>query len=535
MSHSDTRWRFRLAVLAALLVGALALAGCGGGSETGGTATGSTATGSESGSGGEASATPKPGGTLTLALNEEVTTLAPQRSILPAETIETSQINEPLWQENLEGELVPWLIEKVETSKDDRVYTLHLKTNVKFSNGQPMTSADVLYTLEQARKSEYWESLLVGITKVEATSPSTIVITNAEPAAELPAILSQWSFGIEPKNLAGESEKEFEQKPIGTGPFKVASFERGVALTLEKNPYYWQPNLPYLDKVVIKIAPDANARVAQLNSGELDVIDQPPWSQVEAIENSPETEFGDYPLGFNKLLFLNVRKPIFKNMKVREAVNLALDREGMINVAMSGHGEPSAAFVPPPIAFHDPSISAPEQNAEKAQELLAEAVKEGVNPSFTLATPLEDSFFVSATQVIQQNLEEVGFNVKIQKLDGSSLFEALETGKYEAAPGYIYTPVATPTEIFGFYNSFEAQFTGGPIDETTKLFNEALSEPNKAKREQLYFKLQEIVEKEQAVIPIAYEPFSWALRKNVVGFYVGNVGIPWLYSAGVTE
>jgi peptide/nickel transport system substrate-binding protein len=519
-------WKMRIAVVAVLLSGALVLAGCGGGSSTGG---------STGGDGGEGAGSPKPGGTLTLALNEEVTTLAPQRAILPAETVETSQINEPLWQEDLNGKLVPWLIEKVETSKDDRVYTLHLKKNVKFSNGQPMTSADVLFTLEEARKSEYWESLLVGITKVEAPSPSTIVITNAKPAAELPAVLSQWSFGIEPKNLAGESEKEFEQHPIGTGPFKVGSFKRGVSLTLEKNPYYWMPDRPYLDKVVIKIVTDANGRVAQLNSGQLDVIAQPPWSQVESIENSSETEFGDYPLGYNKLLFLNVRKPLFQNMNVREAVNLSLDREGMINVAMAGHGEPSAAFVPPPIEFHDPSIKAPEQNTEKAKELLAEAVKEGVDPTFTLSSSNEDSFFATATQVIQQNLEEVGFKVKIQKLDGSTLFEALETGKYDAAPGFIYTPVATPTEIFGFYNSFDAQFTGGPTTETTKLFNEALSEPDKAKRQQLYNQLQEVVEKEQAVIPVAYEPFSWALRKDVADFHVGNVGIPWLYAAGVSE
>jgi ABC-type transport system substrate-binding protein len=275
--------------------------------------------------------------------------------------------------------------------------------------------------------------------------------------------------------------------------------------------------------------------VAQLNSGQLDVISQPPWSQVEAIENSSETEFGDYPLGYNKLLFLNVRKPLFQNVKVREAVNLSLDREGMINVGMAGHGEPSAAFVPPPIEYHDPSIKAPEYNVEKAKELLAEAVKEGVDPSFTLSAPTTDSFFATATQVIQQNLEEVGFKVNILKLDGSTLFENLETGKYDAAPGFIYTPVATPTEIFGFYNSFEAQFTGGPIDETTKLFNEALSQPEKAERQQLYYELQELVAKEQAVIPVAYEPFSWALKKDVTDFYVGNVGIPWLYAVGISE
>jgi peptide/nickel transport system substrate-binding protein len=529
-----------MAVLALLLVGALALVGCGGGGSTSSSSGESASTASEgqgeseaTSNGSEESGTPKPGGTLTLALNEEVTTLNPQRAILPAEVMETSQINEPLWQENLEGELVPWLIEKVETSKGDRVYTLHLKKNVKFSNGQPMTSADVLFTLEEARKSEYWAELLSGIASVKAPSASTIVITNKEPAAELPAVLSQWSFGIEPKNLAGETEKEWETHPIGTGPFAVKKFQRGVALTLEKNKYYWQTGMPYLDEVVIKIAPDANARVAQLNAGELDVILQPPWSQVAAIESNSETEFGDFPKGFNKLLNLNTRKPLFKNIKVREAVNLALDREGMINVAMGGKGEPSAAFVPPPIAYHDPNIEPPEQNVEKAKELLAEAVKEGVNPSFKLSTPLEDAFFASATQVIQQNLEEVGFKVSIQKLDGSSLFEALETGNYEAAPSFIWTPVATPTEIFAFYNSFEAQFTGLPITETGKLFKEALSEPDEAGREKLYFQLQEIIAKDQALIPIAYEPYSWAFRKNVVDFHVGNIGIPWLYTAGI--
>jgi peptide/nickel transport system substrate-binding protein len=522
------RVRFPLLALL-LLAGAVALAGCGGGSSSGG---GNTA---NEGSAGESSATPKPGGTLTLALNEEVTTLAPQQTVLPAETIESSQISEPLWQENLKGELVPWLIEKVQTSNDDRVYTLHLKKNVKFSNGQPMTSADVLFTLEEARKNEFWASLLEGITKVEAPSSSTIVITNAKPAAELPAVLSQWSFGIEPKNLAGESEQEWGQHPIGTGPFKVAAFKRGESLTLEKNPYYWQSGKPYLNKVVIRTVPDANGRVAQLDSGELDVIAQPPWAQVEAIENSSVAEFGKYPMGYNKLLFLNVRTPLFQNKKAREAVNLSLDREGMINVAMAGHGEPSAAFVPPPIEFHDPNIKAPEQNTEKAKELLAEAVSEGVNPTFTLSSSNEDSFFATAIQVMQQNLDEVGFKVQIQKLDGSSLLEALETGKYDAAPGFIYTPVPTPTEIFGFYNAVDAQFTGGPTDETTKLFNEALSDPSRAKRQQLYYQLQEVVEKEQAVIPVAYEPFSWGVNKHVENFYVGNVGIPWLYAAGISE
>jgi peptide/nickel transport system substrate-binding protein len=507
-------------MLAAIALIAALLAGCGGG--------GHGTTGSET------SAKPKEGGALTVALAEEVNTLAPQQTILPTELWVVSQINEPLWREGTNGKLVPWLLKKVEPSQGDRVWTLTLKSGIEFSTGKPMTSADVLFTLEKARKSEYWEELLEGITKIEAPSPSTIVITNAEPAAELPTILSQWSFGIEPKNYDGESEEEFASKPIGTGPFAVKSWKRGETLTLTKNVHYWMPERPFLDELVFKTVADANSRVSQLKSGQVNVIATPPWSQVEAIEDSSETELGHYPLGFNKLMTLNGREALFKNPRVREAINLGVDREGLVSAVLHGHGEPAGSFVPPPIEFHDASIKAPEYNPTKARELLAEAVKEGVDPSFTIMTPIEDDFWPEAVQIVQQDLTEVGFKVKIEKIDVSTWFENAFSGKFGAGPLQIYTPLTGQTEIWAFYNTAEGQFAGIATGETEKLFGKALRTPSDATRKELYYQLQEIVAKEQYIISVAYTPFSWAFSSNVRGLYVGRVGIPWFSEAGLS-
>jgi peptide/nickel transport system substrate-binding protein len=280
---------------------------------------------------------------------------------------------------------------------------------------------------------------------------------------------------------------------------------------------------------------DPNSRVTQLQGGELDVIWAAPWSQVEAIENGSETEFAEFPMGTFKMMQMNARKPLFQNSKVREAFSLGLDREGMINVVLAGHGEPANALVPPPIKFHDPNIPGAEHDPAKAKELLKEAVQEGVTPTLTLATPNEDDFWVTADQIVQQNLEEVGFTVKILKLDTSTWFENLETGNYDVSTGFIWTPLPTPIEIFGGYNALEAQFTGAPTTETSKLFKTALATPDEKKREHLYFQLQEIVDKEKFILPIAYEPFSWANRKDVTGLYVGNVGIPWFSEMGLTR
>ena len=516
--------RTRLGAIALLaFAAALIIAGCGGSSSSGTSDSSAKET------------TPKAGGTLRISLEAEVDTINPLESaIFPGVTVD-SQIVEPLFKPNAKEEVEPWLVTSVKKTDDERVWTLKLRQGVKFSSGAPMTSADVLFTLEEARKSPYWESLLAGIEKVEAPSPSTIVITNSKPTPELEAVLSQWSFGIVPKNWGGESEKQFAQHPIGTGPFVLGPWKHGESITLEKNPDYWEKERPYLDKVIFQTVNSPESRVAQLKGGQLDVVFEPPSSQLDAIEATPGLTVGNYPLGIVQFLILNSRDPLFQNQKVREAVELAVDREGLNNVGLSGRGEVAGAWVPPATPSSAAEIIEPaSRDVGKAKQLLAEAEKEGETPSFTLITPSESDFWQSGVQIVQQNLEEIGFKVKIEPVEATAELEPLASGKFDMATSQAAAGAPSPAELFSYYNATEGFYTGVDVTEMKKLAAQATSTPDAQKREGIWLQMQENIDEEQFILPLTYSPYLWALNEDVSGFEVFFTGIPFLADTGLT-
>ena len=514
--------RMRLSALVLLGLVALAVAGCGGGGA------------SSSSSGDEAA--PKPGGTLRIAQEAEAENINPLETVDNSGANVVSQIVEPLFKLNAQEELEPWLASSVKKSDDERVWTLQLRKGVQFSTGQPMTSADVLFTLEQARKSVIWESLLANIEKVEAPSPSTIVIRNAKPAPELEVNLSQWSFGIVPKDWEGKTEKEFGQDPIGTGPFTLGQWKHGESITLDKNPRYWQKDRPYLDKVVFHSVPSPDSRVAQLKGDQLDAIYQPPFSQLDAIESSPDFKVGDYPMGLVEFLILNSHDSLFENQKVREAVELAVDREGLNNAALFGHGEPAGAWVAPAMpGSAAETIEPAAQDQKRARTLLTEAEKEGADPSFTLASSAESGYWQSGAQIVQQNLEEVGFKVTIEPINVATLFENLGSDDYDMAAVEVYPSTPSPAELLSYYNVTEAFYTGADTSTTSKLTNRAIRTTSPAKRNDDWRQIQEIIKEEQFLLPTTYSQFEWALKANVSGFYVPLTGLLWLGDTGFTD
>ena len=508
-----------LMVSVALALATVAIAGCGGSSNSSSTT----------------SATPKAGGTLSVSQGEEVITLDPLKALDTSSINVLSQINETLFKVNAQDENEPWLAESAKESDGGRVWTLQLRKGAEFSNGKPMTSADVLFTLEAAKKSALWTAVLEGIKSIAAPSPSTIVITNFKPAPELPALLSQYSFGIVPRDFGGVTEKEFAQHPIGTGPFMLSSWRHGESITLVKNPHYWEKGKPYLDKLTFQAVPSPESRVAQLKGGQLDLIYQPPWSQVEAIASTPGLTVPHLPLGFVESIVLNSRIPLFRNMKAREAFNLAIDREGIVSAVLVGRGEPAGGWLPAVVPFSDQSIKAPSRDVEKAKQLLAEAVKAGVNPSFVLSTYAEDSFWSDAAQIVQQNLEEVGFHVQLRPSDISSVLENMAAGKFDAVTDYGYWATPSPVENVAFYNVSEGIYTGAPTDKTTELTEAAMSEPNEQKRADYWHQIQQIVAAEKRFLPVAYMPYLWALHSDISGFVVNATGLPWFADAGFSE
>jgi peptide/nickel transport system substrate-binding protein len=514
-----------LSVLALLSI-AISVAGCGSGGKSGTGGGGGT-------TGGGSSAKPTQGGNLSVSLGAEFLGLTPSTAFTLEDVNVESQIFETLFKENFEGKVVPWLLEGFKATKNDTVWTMRLKKGVDFSTGKPMTAADVVWSLERSEEVE----TLAGITegwKLAAPSSSTVVLTTPKPTPELPELLSRWGFGVMPKGWDGGSEKEFNAHPIGTGPFEFVSWKKGEALTLGKNPHYWMPDRPYLDEVVYRTVQNPESRTSQLRGGELDMAEAPPFPEIESLEQTPDLAVDASALGTEWFLVLNNETPLFENQKAREAVDYALDRESMVDLALHGQGEPMNSYLTPSTPDYDASLPAPEHNAERAKELLAEAVAEGVKPTFAISAISESPFWTQAVQIAQANLEEAGFTVSIKKADLSSVIDELEGAEFDAAAIMNYGK-SSPAELLAFYNATRGSFANVDTKALEKLLSEAQMETDAAKRTAIYARMQRMISEEHAVISVAYSPFIFARQGNIAGSFIGNTGILWLGETGFTK
>jgi peptide/nickel transport system substrate-binding protein len=398
-----------------------------------------------------------------------------------------------------------------------------------------MTATDVAFSLNEVRKSPNWAAMFAPIVDVRAASTGSVVITAKQPFGVMKATLSLPFAAIVPANYGGVSAKQFDQQPIGTGPFTLAAWDHGRSLTLARNPHYWKPSRPYLDKVVFKVVSNSNSRVLQLRAKQLDVVANPPWAQLGRLDKTPGIDVGKFALAYPDLLMFNEKGTLFANAQVRKAAALAVDRESVIKAALAGNGEPGGSWYAPALEFHDASIK-PEENASKAKELLADAVKsKGVNPAFTMKIAAGDDYARLASQIIQSSLNAVGFKMKIQAVDPNGLYGQLAAGKYEASLFGITSDIVDPSEVQGFYLGLDSFWTFAPKTEMQKVFDQALTEPDEAMREQLYDKLQQMVAMENNLVVLDYRPWVWSMRDSVAGFDLAPTGVPWLADVGFSS
>jgi peptide/nickel transport system substrate-binding protein len=254
------RQRNRAAVAAVTAAAALVLAGCsaGGSADTAGTAAGGH---------------PK-GGVLTMARSADIISMDNTTTFDNNSIHVMQQIMEPLFNVSADGKkLQPWLATGYDASDDGTKYTIHLRKGVEFSNGDPMTAKDVVFSInaDTATGASGWGYINAAIDKVSAVDDETVEIDLKYAWAPLIADLSLFSNAIVPDNYGGESKKEFYTHPVGTGPFVWESWKKGQSLSLTANDDYWQKGKPYLDGVKWTVVPDANTRKLQVQGGQVDI------------------------------------------------------------------------------------------------------------------------------------------------------------------------------------------------------------------------------------------------------------------------
>jgi peptide/nickel transport system substrate-binding protein len=495
---------------------ALALAACGGGTS------------------GDTGAKVGRGGTLKIATAHDITSFD-QLKMVDNESIRViSQITEGLFKTDGKGRLQPWLATLDEVSADGLTHTLKLRSGVVFSDGKPLTSKDVKFTLEQAKKSLQWGFIVANIKSIDAPDDGTVVLHLKQPSASLHADLALFVNGIVPDDFGGVSQAQFAQHPVGTGPFMLSRWDKGTRVVLERNPRYWQQGRPILDSVELVGVPDDNSRVTQLRGKQVDIAANPLWPQLDSLDRAPGMSVGEYALARVDTLELNTKKAPFTDRRVRQAVSLAINRAAIVKASLAGRGEPASSFLAPSVPFYSANPSPPPAQAlAQAKQLMAQTGA----PKGTIELLLFSGDAVASTigQVIQQNLAQIGLKVKLLPLDQSTVLDRNQNGNYTAALSYLTSDILDPSELAAFYVGTNGFSTYSNPPELAKLAEQASQEQDKTKRAELYTAMQRGVIDDYGFIPVQVEPWVWGVSDRVHGFTVNGTGIFDLSTVGLAS
>ena len=465
--------------------------------------------------------------TLVIANAVRVDTLDP----------EANSVNESIWldqnlysrllQPNASGTgLLPDLATSWNISKNGLTYTFHLRS-AKFSNGQPVTASDVVFSIDRSRKfAGGWGFLLTPVKTITAPDPRTVVITLSVPHAPLLADLAMYAYSIVPQNLVTKEGKAFFTHPVGSGPFYVTSYNPDSEVDLARNPYFYGPR-PKVSKVRILIVPDDNTRVLMLESKRADVIENPPGNLTSQIDGTPGLHVDLFPSTRVDFVQLDEHFAPFKKLQVREALNYAINRSAIVKLAYQGDAIPGASFLPYKMQYFDSAIKPYPYDPAKAKQLLAQAgYPHGFNAF--LITVSGDVAGAAEAVVLKSELAAVGINLSIQSYELLTAYDKEDGGHSELGERYWTNDIIDPDEVA----TFGADCQGGAFAfnsywcnaQANKLVSQAREELNTAKRAQMYDQIQQIVYQQSPFIVIDYSPYRYGVGDWVHGFHVSPVG-----------
>ena len=495
---------------------------------------------------------------FVIALGDNIRTIDPIGSPsvdAASERVRTLMFNS-LVKKDERFDYVGELAQNIDRSSDGTVYTFTLHDGVKFHDGRPFTSADVKYTLDLVFTSSFAKSASffegVGndkhsyIKSVEAPDPKTVIVTLTKPWVGLLSNLVP--VAIIPK----DSYEGQKTHPIGTGPFKFVRYDNAQqVLDAEQFPDYWDGPAK-IPTVRVRVISDMNALQAELRAGRVDISPMPTSLSPDAVkllQNDPNLQVQAFNGSNVVLLTINTSAPPLDNVKVRQAIAYAVDRESMIKNLLQGYGkiahsivpEESWAYTPGQTYSYDPAMS---------RKLLDEAGfkdPDGDGPKMRFDKPVVyklSGSSISGRQyagVIQNYLKEVGIPVEIQTPEQNTLFDELRRGNFQIAytqwvggnqdPIFYKDLFATseiPTQTRPSRN--RSRYSNKELD---ALLDVAVNTFDRQKGKELYTKIQEIVSREVPVFPLWYQSNIVIAKKGVGNIHVDASG-DWSFVKNVT-
>lgn len=423
----------------------------------------------------------------------------------------------------------PWLATSWSQSPDKLTWTFKLRKDVKFSDGKPMTSADVKFSLDKASSTKGgWEFINSAIGSVTTPDPYTVVIKTKYPWAPLLADLACPSNGIVPKNYGGRSEKAFYTSPLGTGPFKWDVWNKGSKLRLKKNTNYWRSGLPYLDSVTWQVVPDDNTRNVMLQGNQAQINENPPLSTVEQLKGVQGVDVTLFPSTRTDYILMNQKRKPYQDVHVRRAISYAIDRESLIKTVLFGHGAVANSLLMPTVPYYDKNTPGQMYDMDKAKaELAKSSFPHGFKTTYLASSG--DTTDAAIAQVLQASLKELGITMSISNSDPSAVHDLQNQLNYDISHSYWTMDIADPDELVQFAvlpagggHSFETNYNDKQAQQVAQQAEKTF---DPAERQRLYSQLQTMLAESAYLPPLFYQSLPYGTRTSVKNFQVQPTGL----------
>lgn len=432
-------------------------------------------------------------------------------------------IYSPLLMYNADG--INWFLAKdVEVSKDKLTYTFHLRDDVKWSDGQPFTADDVVFTyqaMEDEKNAGWAYSQLVyeqGAVKIEKIDDYTVAMTMPFVNASALEMLS--NIFIMPKhiyeNVTDFENNEYNTKPVGTGPYVMSEYSAGSYVKFTKNDTYFL-GTPNIDTIIFQVIENSNTAMLAIQSGEVNAWIGTPSEvqQMKIEENNLKTiAYSEGRVGY---LMINANR--IKDEKVRQALLFALNREEMNQAAFLSkeNYETPYSFIPPGNEYFTDNVEKYDQNIEKSKQMLKEAGVEKlkIKLGFASSDPVQQKQAV----MVQEQLQKVGVTVELAGGDATALSNAMKDpdNDYDAYFGGYIMGIDPDTFSSLFESTAAFNYMHYDYPNIDKLFQEGRTETDTNKRKEIYTKLQQQLQQTGCFYPITSNKRILVISNNITG------------------
>ena len=409
---------------------------------------------------------------------------------------------------------------------DDKTMQFNLRKGIKFHNGDDFTAEDVKFSFERMMNSPRIAFVLPPIERIDIVDDYTVNIVTKTPFGPLLAHLSHPALGMVSKKLLTENPEALKEKPIGTGSYKFKEWIYGDKLVLEKNEDFYDKNERGLKYIIFKNVVEASNRAIGLETGEIDIATPISSVDEENIKNNPKLQLLTKPSISYSYIGMNMTKAPLNDIRVRKAINYAINKQAIIDVILNGNGKIATSPIAPGVFGFTDKTKNYEYNVEKAKELMKEA---GYENGFTTSILVFSGEANTQTaEIVQAYLKEIGIDLKIEIVEVSAYWDMTERGVHNLFLGS--WGVVTGDADYGLYAMYHSSAKGGAgnrdfyeNEKVDELLDKAKTEIDPETRKKLYEEAQILIVNDAPDVMLYNRNLTVGAQKYIKGLGIHPV------------